>query len=95
MPHAAPSDGECSLSERFAIAERPVLTCGGCEADPAAAVPIHFVRRPGAGVTSAFGSRGLLREPKLPPAALQVAELSVDLRAWIDERAEPTAERAT
>ena len=76
----------------FARANRPgaylrVLREGGIAAGDA----ITVRERPGHGVTSALVSRALLGEHQLLAVATTAPELPLDLRAWMQERAENRA----
>jgi MOSC domain-containing protein YiiM len=81
--------GDPLMVRRFAGADRP-----GCyfrivrEGDVGAGDEIRVVRRPEHGVTSAFVSRALLRDPSLLEAALAARELPDPLLALMAERAE-------
>jgi MOSC domain-containing protein YiiM len=82
--------------KRFAAAGRPgAYLRVAREGDIGAGDQIEVVSRPAHGVTSALVSRAILREPQLLAAAVIAPELPVDLRAWMQERAEHAAERRT
>jgi MOSC domain-containing protein YiiM len=88
--------GDPRFLKRFAEAGRPgaylrVLREGVITA----ADRIDVVSRPEHGVTSALVSRALLGEPQLLAAALRAPELPVDLRAWMQERADADGAQAT
>ncbi len=65
------------------------------EAGPVAADLIDVVRRLGPGMTSDLVARRLCAAPSCSQPRFRAPESPVDLRARIEERAEPTAERAT
>ncbi|CAA9489351.1 MAG: Uncharacterized protein conserved in bacteria [uncultured Solirubrobacteraceae bacterium] len=84
--------GDPRFLKRFAAAGRPGAYLRVVhEGDIGAGDGIDVLSRPAHGVTSAFVSRALLREPQLLDAALQAPELPEELRAWMAARAENTS----
>jgi MOSC domain-containing protein YiiM len=87
--------GDPRFLKRFAAAGRPGTYLRVIEeGDIGAGDAVEVVSRPDHGVTSALVSRAILGEPELLEAALQAPELPFDLREWMAERAEGTAQRA-
>jgi MOSC domain-containing protein YiiM len=86
--------GDPRFPKRFAQAGRPGAYLRVVrEGDVGAGDRIDVIDRPSHGVTSALVSRALLGEPHLLADALEAPELPVDLRTWMEERADRAAKR--
>jgi len=86
--------GDPRFLKRFAGAGRPGAYLRVIrEGDLGAGDAIEVISRPAHGVTSALVSRALLGERELLSAAQQATELPVELREWMQSRAERRAAR--
>jgi MOSC domain-containing protein YiiM len=84
--------GDPLFPRRFAAADRPGAYLRIVrEGDIGAGDRIEVVHRPEHGVTSALVSRALLRDRQLLGGALRALELPLELREWMQERAERAA----
>src|SRR3954453_3605094 len=86
--------GDPRFLKRFAGAGRPGAYLRVIrEGDLGAGDAIEVISRPAHGVTSALVSRALLGERELLPVAQQATELPLELREWMQSRAERRAAR--